>query len=188
MDALSRLISTKRNSESLDPIILKIEKKIGVAKKIAIDQLPITKNEIERETRYDEELKTIIKALKTEVWPKSTPHASINNFQSLFKELSIQNGILFMRARAVIPKILQNCVLKILHDGHPGISKMKMRARETVYWQGINKNIEEKVESFYSCQMPGKEPIKNKLCPWPMTKNAWNRFQIDFADPIEGFN
>ena len=132
VDALSKVISTKRNSKNLDPIILKIEKEIGFAKQIAIDQLPITKNEIERETRYDEELQTIIKALKTGVWPKSTPHASINNFRSPYKELSIQNGILFMGARAVIPKILQNCVLKMLRDGHPGISKMKMRARKTV--------------------------------------------------------
>ena len=41
---------------------------------------------------------------------------------------------------------------KLLHTGHLGMVKMKGRARETVFWPGITKEIEDIVYNCESCQ------------------------------------
>ena len=43
--------------------------------------------------------------------------------------------------RIVIPKSLQNEYLRCLYTGHFGISKCRARAKSTVYWPGIDKDI-----------------------------------------------
>ena len=35
--------------------------------------------------------------------------------------------------------------LQALHQGHPGIVKMKLRAQTSMYWLGLNKEIENHV-------------------------------------------
>ena len=43
--------------------------------------------------------------------------------------MSIEEGCLFWGMRVIIPTKLQNRLLKELHNGHPGISRMKSIAR-----------------------------------------------------------
>ena len=62
---------------------------------------------------------------------------------------------------------------------------MKMLARQCVYWQGIDRTIEDLVKSCDACQKAAKMPIKNILSPWPEPSHAWERIHIDFAGPME---
>ena len=91
----------------------------------------------------------------------------------------------FMGSRAIIPNKLQHRILKMLHEGHPGITRMKMLAIQCVYWQGIDRTIEDLVKSCDACQKAAKMPIKNILSPWPEPSHAWERIHIDFAGPME---
>ena len=63
---------------------------------------------------------------------------------------------------------------------------MKMLARRYVYWQGIDRDIEDRVRLCSSCQMAAKMPVKNELSPWPTPDCAWERIHIDYAGPMEG--
>ena len=47
----------------------------------------------------------------------------------------------------IIPKKYQTDVISLLHDGHPGMSKMKSLARLHVWWPSIDKHIENHVQS-----------------------------------------
>ena len=40
-----------------------------------------------------------------------------------------------------MPLTLSSEILNILHQGHIGIEQTKLRARNTVYWPGISKDI-----------------------------------------------
>ena len=90
-----------------------------------------------------------------------------------------------MGTRAVIPPALRSRVLKMLHEGHPGVTRMKMLARRYVYWQGIDRDIEDRMKFCSSCQLAAKMPIRNELSPWPTPDCAWERIHIDFAGPME---
>ena len=54
-------------------------------------------------------------------------------------ELLIINGVIFKSDRVVISKKLKSEMLKQLHIPHMGIEKTKLRARESMFWPGVNR-------------------------------------------------
>ena len=68
-----------------------------------------------------------------------------------FCRLSVYEGALFMGTRAVIPPSPRSSVLKMLPEGHPGATRTKMLAQRYVYWQGIDRAIEDRVKLSNAC-------------------------------------
>ena len=50
----------------------------------------------------------------------------------------IEDGIIFKGIQIVVPTKKCKAVLKFIHEGHLGCNKCKFRAKETVYWPGLN--------------------------------------------------
>ena len=68
-------------------------------------------------------------------------------------EISELNGILLKGHSAVIvPSSMQPEMRKLLHTGHPGIVNMKMKARNVLFWPGMNKELEDFVYSCSACK------------------------------------
>ena len=71
--------------------------------------------------------------------------------------------------RLVIPSPMRKSILDQLHRGHQGIVRTKQRVRLTVYWPGINNDIENMVIACAMCQdhLPSnpKETIQQKPTP-----------------------
>ena len=55
------------------------------------------------------------------------------------------NGL--MNGRTVKPLSLQKQMLLILHEGHQGIDKTRYHARDSIYWPGIDREIEAAVKN-----------------------------------------
>ncbi|XP_049517083.1 uncharacterized protein K02A2.6-like [Dermacentor silvarum] len=60
------------------------------------------------------------------------------HYKSHENELSLQDGSIFGGMRVVIPPSLRREVLELLHEGHPGIEKMKALVRSHVWWPGVD--------------------------------------------------
>ena len=78
----------------------------------------------------------------------------LKQYWSYRDELSIIKGIIFKGNRAVIPKKLRPEMLKQLytpHMGIVGIEKIKLRARESLFWPGVNRGIENMVKLCNIC-------------------------------------
>ena len=99
-------------------------------------------------------------------WPESGKQVSqhIKPFYAFRDELTLQDGLIMKGQRIVIPHSLQKEYLEVLHQGHPGIETSKNRAKETVFWSGMNDDIEKTVRSCEPCNrlMPKqqKEPME----------------------------
>lgn len=65
--------------------------------------------------------------------------------------LSIVEGLVMLNSRIYIPLSLRAGILTKLHSGHQGIVKTTRRARESVWWPAINKEIKDMVENCNSC-------------------------------------
>ena len=57
-------------------------------------------------------------------------------------KLTIEKDCLLRGIQVVLPSNLHKKVLKLLHESHLGVVKMKALARSRVWWPGINKALE----------------------------------------------
>lgn len=77
-------------------------------------------------------------------WPatsKELPY-SLRPFFSMRDELTIQNDLLLRGERLIIPPALQKFYVGQLHQGHPGITATKRRAKEIMYWPSMYIDID----------------------------------------------
>ena len=77
-------------------------------------------------------------------------------------------------------------MLKELHGGHPGASRMKALARMFVWWLGMDTDIDRIVQTCDECQQAKPMPPQAPLHPWQWPTRPWARVHVDFAGPIEG--
>ena len=78
--------------------------------------------------------------------------ANVAPFWNIRNELSVDDGIVLYGPRIVVPKAARREVLARLHDSHQGVERTKRRARQSVYWPGINNDISTTVASCDKCQ------------------------------------
>lgn len=84
--------------------------------------------EIEKESKEGPILKQVKKALMTNNWKMLTS----SRFRLLHNELCVFKNIVLRGLRVVIPKKLQQRILEIANEDHPGIVAMKNRLRSKV--------------------------------------------------------
>ena len=82
---------------------------------------------------------------------------------------AVDEGLVLYGSRIVVPKNCRREVLERLHDSHQGIERTKRRARQSVYWPGINSDITNMVQACEACQerLPSlpKEPMQPDEIP-----------------------
>ena len=118
-------------------------------------------------------------------WPNECDK-SLSNFSSQRNELSIHQGCLTWGSRVVIPPQGREAVLHELHEGHPGLTKMKSLARMYVWWPNLEKDIESFVRSCHQCQEQQPALSVAPLQPWRWPTRPWTRLHMDFAGPLNG--
>ena len=66
----------------------------------------------------------------------------------------------------------------MLHDGHPGITKMLRLARQYFWWPGIDQDINGFVQRCNICQTYARRTTRRGLSSWPEAKDFLDRVQI----------
>lgn len=84
--------------------------------------------------------------------------------------------------RLIVPTTLRREMLRLIHENHLGIEKCKGRARDVLYWPGMNDHIAnlikrcETCQTFRSCQQ--KEPMKGHAVP----DRPWQKVALDLFE------
>ena len=119
-----------------------------------VESLPASEQQLQRIKqiqRQDQVSKQIIQFCQT-TWPdKALLVQDIQPYYSMASEISVENGLLMRECRIVIPSELQQEMLNKIHDGHLGIIKCRARARRSIWWPGLSKQLEEKVKQCSEC-------------------------------------
>ena len=58
------------------------------------------------------------------------------------EEITIEDGIILKDTQIFVPTQKCKAVLNLIHEGHLGLYNCKLRAKETVYWPGLNDQFE----------------------------------------------
>ena len=143
---------------------------------------PVTAKEIRCWTRRDPLLSRVLQYIQ-QGWPIHGDQ-ELKPFWSKQTELTVQDGCLLWGSRVVIPQPGRKQLLQELHEGHPGISRMKSLARTFLWWPGMDANIEEMVKRCSECQKNRAAPPVAPLHPWNWPTRPWARVHIDFAGPF----
>ena len=95
------------------------------------------------------------------------------------------NGLLLYGKRIVVPTSLQRRTLEKIHDGHQGIQRGRLRAMTSVWWPGINHEIQNMVQqcpTYAQNRSPRKQPLIPTLLPdYPWQKVATDLFYLNGA-------
>ena len=178
-DALSRLGVENKQS-------LKRSRKGNVAEEyirfIATKAAPkaMTAQMIERESAVDAELKYIRECIQTSDWEKG----KYSPYKVVREELTCLGKLIMRGTRIVVPETLRKQVLKLAHEGHQGIVKMKARLRTSVWWPGIDKDAEKTCRKCHECQVVGQLPVPDPIQRKKFPDREWQDLAIDILGPL----
>ena len=151
-----------------------------------IQYLPVseaTQIAIKQATESDatlRDLKTVIR----EGWPacNSEVPANIRSYFPFREELSLQNGLVFKGERLVIPASVKDEMLAKIHASHIGIQGSLRRAREVIYWPGMNKDVEDYVSKCTVCSSQPVQQRKEPLICHELPNRPWEKIAVDLFD------
>lgn len=113
-------------------------------------------------------------------WSESCMDDKLKPFWLKRDEISIEQQCLMWGDRVIIPSKLQNFVLNLLHENHPGECRMKLLARSICWWPNIDVQISNYVKACKICQQTqNNEPQQHQS--WPHANRRMQRVHIDFA-------
>lgn len=76
-------------------------------------------------------------------------------YNSIRKDLSVVENLIYVDQKLVIPDSLQHVILESLHIGHPGATGMRALA-DDIWWPGMATQIRSMAESCELCLAAGK--------------------------------
>lgn len=179
-DALSRLplAATERRARSEDEECSYLS--------FVQETMPVSFNQIKAEMAKD----TLLSKINGFImfgWPSS--HTETEAEKPFFRRkdaLHSDRGCLVWGYRIVIPRSLQETVLSEIHEGHPGIVRMKQIARNYVWWETLDADIERLCAACEACRSQRAAPPPAPLHSWPWPHEPWARLNMDFLGPFRG--
>ncbi|XP_064462940.1 uncharacterized protein K02A2.6-like [Ornithodoros turicata] len=151
------------------------------------DTFPISSSDIARETSRDPILSQVLRYTLTG-WPHLEPRQDLRPYWIRRSELSTSQNCILWGMRIVIPTSLQQAVLHEVHEGHPGVVRMKEVARSYVWWPRVDLDIQSLVRNCAPCQQERPLPTQALLHPWAWPTRPWSRLHLDFAGPFQQCN
>ena len=94
---------------------------------------------------------------------------SCRRYWNIHQQLTVDDDLIVYGCRLLIPSRTRHQVLTNLHEAHQGALRTKQRARLTIYWPGLDNDIDNIILNCQQCQdhLPSnnKEPIIQKPRP-----------------------
>lgn len=153
---------------------------------LRLSSFPVSGEEVARATAKDEVMSQVARYI-VDGWPQHVEDR-LKTFFTRRHELVHHQGCLLWGMRVIVPQSLRNRVMEELHDGHPGIVRMKEVARSYAWWPEIDADIERCVKLCDACQQQRGAPAPAPLHPWSWPTRPWHRLHLDFAGPFQGQN
>ena len=156
--------------------------------------LSVTLDEVRETANSDQTYQLLLKQVKNNLFAhnKNEEHSSIKPFYHVKDRLSVVDGLLTYShigddTRLVIPFKLQPKVVKNLHSAHQGSDSILKRARQCVYWPGMDRHI---IQSCVSCKLCIKNTpsqSKEELLPSPVPHYPFQNVVTDIFH-LNGYN
>ena len=108
-------------------------------------------------------------------WPdhKILVPSEVQPYYPYRQELTTEGGRIYKAHNILIPPSLRAGTLQKLHQSHQGIEKTKRLARESIFWPGMNSQIEELVSNCSTCLHHANANQREPLHPHEIPSRPW---------------
>ena len=138
------------SGEEIDFVMAVVEESLPVA---------LTAKQVELASESDPEIASLRQYILSGNWSQCRMTA----FLCVKDELCVLDKLVLRGTRIVIPKALRGEVLRLAHDGHQGIVKMKARLRTKVWWPKIDSDAERVCKSCQGYQVVGEFQVPEPM-------------------------
>ena len=124
----------------------------------------------------------IMQALKHQII-KGGPHIrsecgkNLQDFWNYRDELSVLDGLILKGSCIVVPESCRDEIIDQLHEGHFGIDRTKLHARDSVYWPSVNKDSV--LLKLVICAKNTHAGTRDPTIPRDIPIQAWSMVQTD---------
>ena len=113
---------------------------------------------------------------------KSQLQPLLHPYWNMRDRLAVDNNIVICGQRIVVPSSLRRNVLERLHASHQGEDRTKRRARQVVYWPGIDNDISNMVKGCKECQLHLPRQQKEPIIQLPQPTRVFEVVSADFFE------
>lgn len=141
------------------------------------------KAEFKKCTQEDEELCKLVRYCN-KGWPTSKKNVShvVDQYWNLQNDIYVSDDLVFYKDRVIVPCKLRSNMLALLHEGHFGATKTKLRAKEIMFWPNINKQIEDLVKNCTICENYRPANANDLLMPHEIPNSPFQKVSADILD------
>lgn len=96
--------------------------------------------------------------------------------------MTVADEVIYRGHQLIIPISVRSQILKKLHSSHIGIQSSIRRAREVMYWPGMNGQIKDFIEKCDICNSYRSQQAKEPMISHPVSERPWQRVGADIFD------
>ena len=143
----------------------------------------VSMSDILRAGSSDEEYKSLLEVIAVG-FPstRNTTSPLLRDYWSVRDRLSVHKESVLMNDRVVVPKALRHQVTNGLHAAHQGVSSMLSRARQSVYWPGMEADIRNKRYRCSHCNEIAPSQSKEPLVLSPSPDYPFQGICVDYFE------
>ena len=175
-DTLSRAPTGKPS-----PADYLLEQEVSAYVSVVMQTLPATESRLQeiKELQAKDEVCQKVYHYCLTGWPaKNKMDPVLRPYHSVANELSVDNGLILRGNRVIIPPPLRKEMLSRIHTGHQGIVKCREKARQSVWWPLMSKELEELVRSCTEC-CKAQQQRAQPLIPSALPELPWQKVASD---------
>lgn len=148
-------------------------------------ETPVKASQVRQWTGRDPILSQVRTSL-LQGWPCIVESEELKAYVKRKTELSLQDGCILWGTMVNVPHLGREHIVEVIHEAHPGVSRMKGLARSYVWWPKMDLDLENEVKSWSQCQLNQKMSPPAPLHPWEWPDGLRSRLHLDFAGPFMG--
>ncbi len=170
VDALSRLkfIDNKNDTEEDNILNESIHWTEGCG---------ITWKELMQETMSDRFCRGIRKRISTDNWRNCSPAEM--QFKKVIRALTVENEVIIIGSRPMVPQSLRNKVIQAAHRTHAGMSSTKLLLKQNVWWPGMDRDVESYIRAYKICATKPKAMVESQRHSWERPSKPFERIYMD---------
>ena len=177
----SDMLSRQLPVESAEKSMVDDEEMVHFLESI-IDSLPVSDVKLQQiiAAQAEDSVCSKIKEYILEGWPdKYKMPDALKPYWNFRGEFSVVRDLILKSSRILIPSSLRLEVLDKIHQGHQGIVKFRARAKQSVWWPGLSREIQDMIQGCRVC-LEHKINPPEPLIPSIFPERPWQEIGIVF--------